>query len=153
MTTQNQPPLFGPDPATTRPDTTTPDKIPAWLAKLLPPPRTARPRTCGRCHALTLTGFDNQHEIETLTADPTRLTPATELTAILAGRRTIMIQHHPNGPRLARRYWWTILRDPANTVTVAPEHKCREPIPGPQIRITDLYRKPSKGKGNAEPPF
>lgn len=89
--------------------------------------RRARPHACPNCHALTIVGLDHDRSALTVRADPSPLSPAGELIALLTGRPTYSLHPHGNRYEINPRSQWAITSTPAGTLTscdVVAAHQC-----------------------------
>lgn len=84
--------------------------------------RNATIRTCPRCNALTVAGYDHDKIALLVICDTQPLTTQSELLALLAGRLTYDAEHHGNRVRLEHRHQWRI-RQPRRW-TVLAAHQC-----------------------------
>ena len=88
--------------------------------------RTPRIRVHPICHAPILAGLDANRCALSVAVDPYPLTPAGEVWALRAGRRTYALQWGA----LERRDAWTIPGHPPSPgLPVMAEHVCGHPIP------------------------
>lgn len=65
--------------------------------------RTVRADHCPTCGALIWTGLDADHGAQRARTDPTPLSAAGELLALLQGRTTYLARRHGKGVALTRR--------------------------------------------------
>jgi hypothetical protein len=116
--------------------------IPTWLKTQLETAagaalgaRHAKPNLCRRCTTWTLVGLDADTLAFTARADPTNLTPAGELAALLGGRGTYTLTRTGNHHDLDDRDTHRITgRPPAASsarYAVLPAHRCGQPFTGP----------------------
>ncbi|MBG6083256.1 hypothetical protein [Zhihengliuella flava] len=151
----NQPALF------TTPNTTQPTKKPAtkeplpeWLRAALETKtggfRTAKFSRCPQCGAITLTGLNADQLAQTITADPTPLTPTDEYACTLTNRPTIHATHEGNNRwHLHYRDHLRMTTPPSDKHLVLPTHKCGARFPG----FLKPPHLPTNHDPNATPPF
>lgn len=88
--------------------------------------RRAQTRECATCHALILTGLDDDIAAVAVRVDPNPLTPLGEALAHIDGLRTYSLQHEAGRLILNYRDHWRIAAWPAGTRgDVMAEHTCQ----------------------------
>jgi hypothetical protein len=87
----------------------------------------ARPRRCPACGASVLVGLDDTVAAFRAVADPTPLSRAGEVLALITGRDTYRLTDPPR-VSLRRRDRWQISGRPADTCVVLPAHACGAPL-------------------------
>ena len=109
--------------------------------------RRARPRPCPRCQPLVLVGLDHARCALPPTTNPTPLTPAGELAALLTGRETYKLTPNRNAYELNWRDQHSIRAKPAGTLhgaDIVATHQCGAPeLDAAPSRIPPPLKRPA----------
>lgn len=117
-----------------------PPRIPAWLAHAQGDTyRTARLRTCPRCHAPVLAGLDADICAFSVRADLTPIDETGEALALLTRRRTFDLVSDRHAKKLYAREEHNIRM--SRRYPVLPEHRCGQSLTAHCVR-TDKMRMP-----------